>query len=158
MDSPIDGFAAACDTGDSDFYYSGNPDGYKLSWSVKWMENKKDGMRRYTVYNVEDWVDINTLSSDLITKFLTDISLRTEPGQEPDAARAAELLALSDDTESKRFINACRDRLPIQVWFMNPPPSKYIFKVDGNVDAWLATTWSESNPSMFWDKYKAIRT
>ena len=154
--SPIDNFVT--DGIDADQYAVGKAGtGYALAYTMIWVTAGKDGMHQHTVVKPGDWVEVEDLDSTAVSRELTDISLRTEPGQGPDAARAAELLALSDDTESKVFIGQARNRYKHAVWWIDPPMSKRIFKIDGNPEGWNADDFAGTSPSLFWNKYKAIR-
>ena len=154
--SPITDFTTTANDGDAEQYFSGKTVGYRCAWAMFWATAQTDSgtQHRYEFFKPDDWVSLEDLDSTHLDYELTDVEARAE---ESDAAEATYQLASGTDESKRTFLTSARNNYPSAYWWVNPPPSSYLLRVDKNPTGWTPADYSGSNTSVYWDKYKAVK-
>ncbi len=154
--SPITNFTTTCDDGDAEQYFSGKDVGYRCAWAMFWATAQADSgtQHEYEFFKPNDWVSLEDLDSTHLDYELTDVEARAESS---DAAGATYQLASGTDESKRAFLVLARNNYPSAYWWVNPPPSHYLFRVDKNPTGWEPSDYSGSEADVYWDKYKAVQ-
>ena len=154
--SPITDFTTTCDDGDAEQYFSGKDAGFRCAWAFNWFTAQTDAgtQHRYEFFKPDDWVSLEDLDTTHLDYELTDVEARAESSE---VAEATYQLASGTDESKRAFLVRARNSYPSAYWWVAPPPSRYLFRVDQNPTGWTPDDYSGSEASVFWDKYKAAK-
>lgn len=154
--SPITSFTTTCNDGDSEQYFSGKDAGYRCAWAMFWAtaQINSNTQHVYEFFKPDDWVSVGSLNTTHLDYELTDVEARTES---PEAAEATRQLANGNDESKRAFLIKARNNYPSAYWWVNPPPSWYLFRVDQNPTGWEPSDYSGDEADVYWDKYKAVK-
>ena len=153
--SPITDFTTTCNDGDSESYFVGKTVGHRCAWAMYWATGQTSSNTKtfYEFFKPDDWVSVDDLDSTHLDYELTDVEARAESAQSTEATYQ---LANGTDESKRAFLNHARNNYPSAYWWVNPPPSKYLLRVDKNPTDWTPATYSGSEADIYWDKYKGI--
>lgn len=150
--SPITDFTTTCDDGSSDQYFSGKDAGYRCAWAFHWVTGQTGGRYPYAAFKPEDWVTVNAMDTTLLDYELTDVAARNIA----ESAEATYQLTGGNDESKRAFLIKARNNYPTAYWWVVPPPSIYLFRVDQNPTGWTPADYSGSEADLYWSKYKAV--
>lgn len=154
--SPITDFTTTANDGDAEQYFSTKDAGYRCAWAMFWATGQTSSATQhaYEFFKPSDWVSVEDLDSTHLDYELTDVEARAVSSE---ATEATYQLANGTDESKRTFLGKARNNYPSVYWWVNPPPSTYLLRVDKNPTGWTAADYSGSNADIFWDKHKLVR-
>ena len=152
--SPITDFTTTCSDGDAEQYFSGKDAGYRCAWAFHWATAQTSSATQYIYefFKPIDWVSVEDLDSTHLDYELTDVEARSVP----ESTEATYQLANGTDESKRTFLNHARNNYPTAYWWVSPPPSWYLHKVDANPTGWTPADYSGSEADVYWSKAKAM--